>query len=147
MSLAETAVTEPATVEALVEGFVTGTLPRAGWTHEAHLTVGLCYLHRHGYPAGILLFRDALRRYNASQGIVSTPTSGYHETITLFYGRYLAGFLRRAGAGRPVAELVEKLLADHGDRALPLRYYSRDRLMSVEARRAWVEPDLRPLED
>jgi len=146
MSLASPTA-DPAAIEALVEGFVTGRLPRAEWTHEAHLIVGLCYIHRHGHPAGILLFREALLRYAACQGIVSTPESGYHETITLFYGRYLATFLRRASRDRPVAELVDELLASHGDRDLPLRYYSKGRLMSAEARRTWTEPDLRPIDD
>jgi hypothetical protein len=37
-----------------------------------------------------------------------------------------------------VRELIERI----GDRRLPLRYYSRERLFSAEARLGWVEPDL-----
>jgi len=32
------------------------------------------------------------------------------------------------------------------DSRWPLRFYSQQRLFSVEARRQWVEPDLEPLE-
>ena len=32
------------------------------------------------------------------------------------------------------------------DRSLPLEFWSRERLMSDEARHGWLEPDLRPLE-
>ena len=39
----------------------------------------------------------------------------------------------------------ESLIASLGDRDLPLRYYSRERLMSVAARTGWLEPDLSPL--
>jgi hypothetical protein len=33
-----------------------------------------------------------------------------------------------------------------GAKDLPLAFYSRDQLMSVAARRAYVEPDLQPIE-
>ena len=37
------------------------------------------------------------------------------------------------------------LLSDVGRRDWPLRFYSRDLLFSVAARRRFVEPDLAPL--
>jgi hypothetical protein len=43
----------------------------------------------------------------------------------------------------PLHELVnELLLSPMGRRNWPLRFYSRDRLLSVEARRAFIPPDL-----
>ena len=33
-----------------------------------------------------------------------------------------------------------------GDKAWPLTHWSRERLFSVEARRGWVDPDLKPLD-
>jgi hypothetical protein len=45
--------------------------------------------------------------------------------------------------GRPIHELVNELLhSPMGKRDWPLRFWSKERLMSVEARRGWVEPDL-----
>ena len=52
-----------------------------------------------------------------------------------------------AGADRslPIDDLVNALLESPiGRRDWPLRFWSRARLMSVEARRGWVEPDLAP---
>jgi hypothetical protein len=40
---------------------------------------------------------------------------------------------------------VARLLARYGERDLPLRHYTKERLMSAEARFGWVEPDLRPI--
>ena len=42
-------------------------------------------------------------------------------------------------------ERVARLLSRYGDRELPLRHYTKDRLTSPEARFGWVEPDLLPL--
>ena len=43
----------------------------------------------------------------------------------------------------PLHELVNYLLrSPMGKRDWPLRFYSRERLFSVEARKAWLEPDL-----
>jgi len=38
------------------------------------------------------------------------------------------------------------LITKYADRTLPFRYYTRDRLMSWEARVNWVEPDLRAID-
>jgi len=40
---------------------------------------------------------------------------------------------------------VNRLLARYGARDLPLSHYTRDLLMSADARSGWVEPDLRPI--
>jgi hypothetical protein len=42
-------------------------------------------------------------------------------------------------------ETTNALIHYYGDPALPFKYYSRDRLMSGEARTIWVEPDLQNL--
>jgi hypothetical protein len=45
---------------------------------------------------------------------------------------------------RPLDELAQELIARCGDRELPLRHYTRERLFSVDARLRWVAPDLEP---
>jgi hypothetical protein len=45
-----------------------------------------------------------------------------------------------------MVNLANGLIAKYADRTLPFTYYTRDRLMSLEARINWVEPDLRSLE-
>ena len=76
-------------------------------------------------------------------GTANTDTSGYHNTITRAYLRGIRMFLEGADLGRPVHTLVNELLTSPmGGRDWPLRFWSKERLMSVEARRGWVEPDL-----
>jgi hypothetical protein len=55
-------------------------------------------------------------------------------------------FLAEADLGEPLHDIVnELLLSPMGAREWPLRFYSPSRLFSIEARRAWVAPDLSAL--
>jgi hypothetical protein len=88
---------------------------------------------------------DVIRRYNASVGGVNDDTQGYHETITQAYIRAVRAHCAECTEGS-LAERVNALLAsERGRRDWLLRFYSRERLFSIEARRAFVEPDLAPL--
>lgn len=124
------------------EGFLARTLPRAEWTHEAHIST-TCWLILE--RPEIVPERDLpglIRRYNESVGGVNDATQGYHETITQLFIRTLKRALA-AGEGRGLAERVNAiLLAPEGRRDWPMRFYSRERLFSKQARLSWVEPDL-----
>jgi hypothetical protein len=131
----------------LVARFEDCTLPKEEWTHRAHLTVGLWYASRLSYEEALIAMREGILRLNAAHGVPTTPTRGYHETITRFYLRLLCDYVA-SEEERPVGswpERVARLLSRYGDRELPLRHYTKDRLMSPEARFGWVEPDLQPL--
>jgi len=85
--------------------------------------------------------RDGIRRYNVVTGVPNTDTGGYHETITRFYVGVTARFLASADRTRPADDLADDLVRAWGDKELPLRHWSHDRLFSPEARRTWAEPD------
>lgn len=129
----------------LVAAFVACTLPAAEWTHEAHLRVGLWHRLRMPAEASLDRLRDRIGRYNESLGNENSDTDGYHETITRFYVVLIDRFVATADVTRDLDELADELIARLGFRGLPLDYYSPDRLFSVEARRAWLAPDLAPL--
>jgi hypothetical protein len=126
-------------------GLLARTLPKAEWTHEAHLAA-CAWLVRE--RPDIVPERDLpgiIARYNTSVGGVNDDSQGYHETITQVYIAAVRGFVARHSAF-PLVDLVNALLrADEGRRDWPLRFYSRDRLFSVAARRNFVAPDLAPL--
>lgn len=128
----------------LIEGFENCTWPCDQWTHQAHLVMGVWYVSRHSVEAAGDIIREAIKRYNVSCGGANTATGGYHETITQFYIGYIQHYLEAAG-NQSLTDLVNDFCLHHGDKNLPLRYYSKDRLMSVEARFGWLEPDLQPL--
>jgi len=124
------------------EGFIACTLPRSEWTHEAHIsTTSWIILERPDIVPERDL-PDLIRRYNESVGGVNGDTEGYHETITQLFIRTLRASLAD-GEGRALHDRVNTiLLAPEGRRDWPLRFYSRERLFSKEARLGWVEPDL-----
>jgi hypothetical protein len=130
----------------LLRRFDDCTLPRAEWTHGAHLTVALWYLLEFDWPEATERVRRGIRRYNAAHGIPTTPTGGYHETLTLFWLRAVRSFLEDGrNEGRSLVSLANELVAT-ADGQLPLRHYTRARLFSAEARASWVEPDLKPVD-
>jgi hypothetical protein len=133
-------------VRELVAAFEAGTLPKEMFTHRAHLTVALWYLVWYGPDAATERVRDAITQFNRVHGALSRPGGGYHETITRFYMWAVRRHLRAAPLEGSLADLANDVAAALADRALPLRYYSRERLMSDDARLRWVEPDLEPLD-
>ena len=128
------------------EGLLARTLPREEWTHEAHLAA-TTYLTLHHPEIDLdTELPGIISRYNESVGGVNDDTQGYHNTITRAYLRGVRLFLEGADTGRPIHELVNELLhSPMGKRGWPLRFWSKERLMSVEARRGWVAPDLKAM--
>jgi hypothetical protein len=137
---------DDAAVRRVGKGLLARTLPRADWTHEAHLAATLWLLVERPGLVPERDLPDIIRAFNESVGGVNSDTEGYHETITQFYIRAVNGFLARTDAALPLVEKVNALLrAPEGRRDWPLRFYSPERLFSVEARRGCVEPDLAAL--
>ena len=123
---------------------VNRTLPRAEWTHPAHLVFATVLLDRVGLAAAEETAPGRIRAYNESVGGVNDDSQGYHHTITLFFLRHIAAFFGAApldGVGARATRLLASPLAlpDY-----PLRFYSKERLFSVDARRNWAEPERNP---
>jgi hypothetical protein len=128
------------------EGLIARTLPRPEWTHEAHLATTTYLLTRRPDIDIDKQLPGFIRAYNESVGGVNSDSEGYHETITRVFLHGVRLFLAEADLNEPLHELVnELLLSPMGRRDWPLRFYSRDRLLSVEARRAFIPPDLEAL--
>ncbi|MEX2649586.1 MAG: hypothetical protein WD673_11290 [Alphaproteobacteria bacterium] len=137
---------DDAAVEDIVKGFLDRSLAKPRWNHHAHLVVSIWHVRRFGAERALDLLRDRIWSYNLAVGTQNTDTGGYHETITRFFIWRTQCFLASAPAESTFVDLVNALAASpEGAKDHPLAYWSRDRLMSVEARRGWVEPDLRPL--
>jgi len=132
-----------ADIESLIVKFENCTLPRSEWNHQAHLTVALWYLNRYDEQDAINFIRRRIQRYNEAMGIKTTKDGGYHETLTLFWVRMLSHYLfvnKEKNFNLETAIAIYKI---YNDKYLPFQYYSRDLLMSWEARNNWVEPDLK----
>ena len=124
-------------------GLLSRTLPRPEWTHEAHLAATTYLILKHPEVDLDSELPCLIRRYNESVGGVNDDTQGYHDTITRAFLRGVRLFLEEADRSRPIDELVNELLmSPMGRRDWPLRFWSREKLFSVEARREFVPPDL-----
>lgn len=132
---------------AIVDGFRARTLPHARWTHHAHLVVGLWHVLNLPPGGALDALRSGIRAYNTAVGTPNSDTDGYHKTITAFYAWAIDRFVREAEAGSTFLDLARRLLASRcAQREFPFEYYSRNRLLSVAARRGWLAADLKPLD-
>jgi hypothetical protein len=138
--------TADAEIERIGEGLLSRTLPRAEWTHEAHLAATTYLVLRRGDIDLDAELPAIIRCYNESVGGVNSETEGYHETITRTFLVGVRLFLEVADENEPLHELVnDLLLSPMGRRDWPMHFYSRERLFSVEARLNHVSPDLAAL--
>src|SRR5256885_4078129 len=88
--------TSDADIEDVGECFLARTLPKAEWTHEAHLaTTTWLVLRRPDIDVDHEL-PGLIRRYNESVGGVNSDSEGYHETITRVFLHGVRLFLSEA---------------------------------------------------
>ena len=132
-------------IERIGRGLLDRSLPKREWTHAGHFAAALWLLRRRAVDVTVELPK-LIRAYNEATGVANTDFGGYHETITLASIRAARGVLDRHGERAPLYSVVNSLLAGELGRSdWLLLYWSRARLFSVEARRVWIEPDLKPL--
>lgn len=132
-------------IERLARRMIGCALPKTEWTHAAHFATALWLIrHEDGEPAEARM-PGLIRRYNESVGGVNSDTEGYHETITQASLAAARAVLAAHPPEAPLHVVLDALMAGElGKSGWPLAYWSKDRLFSAEARRAWVEPDLFP---
>ncbi|HWT42065.1 MAG TPA: hypothetical protein VN152_05410 [Sphingopyxis sp.] len=132
-------------ISAIGTGLLACTLPREAWTHEAHLGACLWLLSERPDIDIDAEIAGIIRRFNESVGGVNDDTQGYHDSITRAYVAGVRRFLSDTAETGLAARVNAMLRSDVGRRDWPLRFYSRELLFSVPARRGFVEPDLAPL--
>ena len=132
-------------IRAIGTGLLARTLPREAWTHEAHLGACLWLLSERPDIDVDAEIADIIRGFNESVGGVNDDHNGYHDSITRAYVAGVRLFLSETTATGLAERVNAMLLSDVGRRDWPLRFYSRELLFSVPARRGFVEPDLAPL--
>jgi hypothetical protein len=130
---------------AIAHGVMDLSLPKPSWTHRAHFAAAFWLLARRPDINLPRVMPGLIRAYNESTGVANTDTGGYHETITQASLRAASSFLA-AHRDEPLFAVCNALMeSPFGKSDWPLTYWTKERLFSVEARRVWVEPDIRPL--
>jgi hypothetical protein len=132
-------------IEEVVRGFESCATPPSAFDHRAHLTVAFSYLRlsKLTLAEAAERMRIGLHRYLDHNGV---DRQKYNETITLFWIKLVRSFLDGVDAERNSAGIANGMLEALGNSQLIFEYYSKERLLSDEARVAWVEPDVVPIE-
>jgi hypothetical protein len=129
----------------LLQGFVetwkAGKLPKAEWTHAAHVAVAAYFAFDHAAEATFAIMKTGILHHNMSVGTPNTEDNGYHETLTRFWSSEIGEFVR---ANRFASRLdaVRAAVSDFGTNRDRFRqFYSFDVVRDRRARREWVPPD------
>lgn len=130
-----------------IHAFETGTLPKEEWHHPEHVAMAFWYLTHFDEETAITKIRTGIQNLNSKHQVQQTPNGGYHETWTIFFAkmlrRYIDQELDRKLSLIQQMECATRYLTDF--REMTRRYYSRDLILSWEARISWQEPDIRPM--
>ena len=120
------------------------SFPFDQWHHRAHVKLAYLYLVRYGFETAGEKLRNGIRAYNSANKIPDLPTSGYHETITLFWLRIIQTTVQEYGQLVTADEFFDfhPQLSQKKNHRL---FYSPGLFMSPQAKREFVEPDLTDL--
>ncbi|CAH0997280.1 hypothetical protein EMA8858_03411 [Emticicia aquatica] len=130
----------------IIEGFRQKTLPSNEWTHEAHLVAGLWHVANFDFDEALTKMRENIKTYNEATGGQNTDSSGYHETITVFWIWLSKEFWKSQSVDNQDFERICNafLKSKYCDRNAASLFYAREKLFSREARLTFVEPDIQP---
>ena len=122
------------TDEELIAGFESASLP--AFPHADHVRLTILYLSRYGRADTEKKLFEGLQRFASAKGVPEK----FHVTMTIAWLDLVDDARRRYPEPGDSAALVAacpELL----DRDALLRFYTRERLMSDQARQHWVAPD------
>ena len=120
--------------------FESCTLPFEQWDHRAHVRVAFLYASAHKLDVATSRMREGIKAYNKTNEVPEAVDRGYHEAITV-------AFMKLVGEATAVEsvsfEKFEQRFPQLFDKRVLLQLYSRDRIISDEAKTAFMEPDLK----
>ncbi|RCS42195.1 hypothetical protein DTL42_20410 [Bremerella cremea] len=132
------------TDEEFLAAFEACTLPPELWTHTAHVRAAFLLAREGTWVEALQAIRSRIQAYNAATNTPEAIDRGYHETITQAFMRLVYAANLRTG---PHATF-EAFCLQHPElleKGALRTYYSRERLMTWEAKRDFFAPDLCPL--
>lgn len=130
------------TDQELYDSFTSTALPAGEFHHEQHVRVAWLFVCRHGMPAALGEFSEAIKRFAAAKGAHGL----YHETITWAFLLIIAERqVREPHASWPAFAAANLDLLTWKPSILN-RYYTKALLSSDLAKRTFLMPDLIRLE-
>ncbi len=129
-------------IDQLLSAFEAGTLPKAEWTHKAHLAIAGAYVW-HNPDSALLQVRFGILLLNRYHHTHNSIDSGYHETLTVFWVSVVREFCKSRKTSKRlkvINEMIEALPA-----GMFKQFYGFDVVKSRKARERWVPPDIQGL--
>ncbi|MBX3119257.1 MAG: hypothetical protein KF784_09340 [Fimbriimonadaceae bacterium] len=128
-------------IHELIRRFEECELSHEQWTHSAHVSSAAYFCFNLPPAQALEAFRERIMNLNDSHGVVQTIDRGYHETLTRFWMAYVRRWIH---AARPssLIDAVNGATEACRERYLVRLFYSKDRIMTWEARKGWISPDL-----
>ena len=120
------------------------TLPKAEWTHAAHIAVCAFYTAALGSEEALQRMREGIPLYNVASGGQNSEDSGYHETLTCFWAAIIRDFIAASQFPTTFAAVQATVLRYGQQRKLHEAFYSFDVVNDRRARREWLPPDTAP---
>jgi hypothetical protein len=128
-------------LQRFVEAWKSRRLPKAEWTHAAHVAMAAYFAFDHAAEATFAIMKAGILHHNTSVGTPNTEDNGYHETLTRFWAGEIGAFIR-TGRFPSRLEAVRAAVEEFGrDRDRFRQFYSFDVVRDRRARREWVAPD------
>ncbi len=123
--------------EQFLVAFEEGQIANHNFHHRDHLRLAWIQIRRLGLERASESVAMAIRQFATHHG----NADRYHDTMTRFWVRVVGMGINR----HPTLPFDDLLTAEPHllDKNLPFLHWSRERMRSDEARRRWVEPDLR----
>ncbi len=128
------------TDDEFLAAFESCTLPYEQWNHHAHVRVAFLYAARHDAPSAADHMRSGIRAYNKAKQVPEAVDRGYHETTTSAFMQLVSEAVAAAEPCTTFEEFSQRWPQLFDKRVL-LKFYSRSRIMSPEAKVTFVEPD------
>ena len=128
----------------IVKEFNNKTLSKSHWNHEAHIIIALWHNAIYDFDTALDFVKSKIKAYNEIVGTPNTDDSGFHETLTIFWMIFTKNYLLK-NSDEELHTTINHFLQAHADKAIPLDYYSKDILFSTEARRIWINGNLKKI--
>jgi len=131
-------------LQRFVEEWKAGRLPKAEWTHAAHVAMAGYFAFDHAAAATFAIMKAGILHHNTSVGTANTEDNGYHETLTRFWSSEIGEFVRTGHFASRLEAVRAAVSAFGSDRDRFRLFYSFDVVRDRQARREWVAPDREP---
>lgn len=128
----------------LLTAFEVIPLPIDQWTHLAHVRAAYLFTSTQDFASAVDRMRAKIKAYNKATDTPEAIDRGYHETITQAFMRLVFAANLQTGPH----ESSKKFCDSHPEllsKQSLLSYYSRERIMTKDAKIQFIEPDRCPL--